>query len=145
MKKLLFGLLLSVPAFATNASYEAEVVSALNPHVAACVAGHDHYADVVSSCHAGSAKVSLYAVANQGDCSHNDLVQFVGNHQVKVVVGHNALSKVGLNYNQTLAQCVRVVKVGGKLKKSVVARVRVGGLQVSSNRRAVLRVVDNCR
>lgn len=148
MKKLaLLAVLVAQPLFATNVSFHAQVVSALNPHVAACVAGHDHYNDVVSSCHAGSSAVQFVAVADSDHCSHNDLVRFVRNPRVRVVVRRRALVSFGLSdYNDTVAQCVKVVKVKNKVvSRRVVRRARLRGVLVGKNARVVKSVVDSCR
>ena len=146
---MLLVVLFAVPAFATNVSvsYESDVVSAINPYMDACVSAPVDYSDVVSQCHTGSSKVNFYAVANQGHCSQGDLVKFVNNKQVKVVVGHNVLKQVGMTgYNQTVVNCVRVVRrVGFRPVRNIVRRALFRGRLVGATRRAVVREVDVCR
>ncbi len=151
MKKIILAAaLLALPAFANNnqvLSYEAEVVSALNPRVAACAANQGHHADVVSSCQAGRVNARFVVVADADHCSHDQLVRFVNDRRVNVRVGRGLVRQVGLDgYNQTVVQCVEVVKVRGRvLRRRVVRRNRLFGVLAGRNARAVRVAVDGCR
>lgn len=155
MKNYLFlavisAFLMSGSARATHdvVSYEAQVVSAQNPYQVACVSGKVHYNDVVNACDAGPVKAQHVVVAEAGHCSQNELVRFVNNRRVNVVVRRGILRQVGFTgYNQAVANCDRVVRRRGV----VVSRRRVRssgvlfGFLTGRNARAVKVVVDSCR
>lgn len=150
MKSLILAAIFSLPAFATNevVSYHAEVVSAVSPYSPVASSCASDYADVVASCHAGKSNVQFYAVADAGHCSHNDLVRVVRNRNVRVIVGKNQVQRSGLSgYNQTVVNCVRVVRrVGFRPVRSVVRRSgRIFGRLVGVNSRRVRVEVDACR
>lgn len=146
----LLALFICAPVFATNnqvVSYQSQVVMAYNPNSYDAQVAANHCNDLVSNLKAGYGnQVSFYAVAEPQHCSVNQVNQYMSN-QVKVVVQKNALVNNGFTgYNQSVAQCVRVVKVQNKVvQRRVVRRVRLFGFLTGNNARQVKVVVQNCR
>lgn len=150
MKKLL---MLAVLVFgfeianATQVSYQAEVVTALNPYEVACHSNVAFHNDLVENLYAGYGNVQAFVVSEPQYCSHNELVSFVqAPAQVKVVVQRGIFARLGFSgFNQTVVQCVQKSKVGNKVQVKVVSRRRFLGLLTGANRRSVQVAVSACQ
>lgn len=141
--------LLGTNALATGLVVQkhAQIVQSINPQVRACVSNKRHFGDLVNNVKASKSQVRVFAVADSRHVKHGQLVRFVNDKRVRVVVRRNALKNVRLSgYNQTRVQCVRTVKVRNRVVRRRVLSSRVfHGALVGRTARQVKRLVDVCR
>jgi hypothetical protein len=146
---LFLALLLSFPALASSnqvVSYHSQVVTAFDPYDHGSQVNVSHHNDVVVNVQVGHGnQVQVFAVSEPQYCSHNQLVAFVNQKNVRVVVQRGILNRFRLAINQTVVNCVQVVKVNGHVVNTkVVRQVRVAGL-FGANARRVKQAVAACR
>lgn len=151
MMIIVLALLFAASAFATNqqvVSYQSQVVTAFNANDYNAQVVAAYHNDLVSNLKQGYGnQVSFVVVAEPQHCSVSNVNQYMSNNQVKVVVQKNVLSQHGLTgYNQSVVQCVRVVKVQNKVvQRRVLRRLFVRGVLFGARARQVKVAVQDCR